>query len=150
MLVTAAVFQFAMSSVVRLPQSVNMLPMLVTLPVFQFERSSDSKFEQAVNMPPMLVTLPVFQFERSSDSSAIQPRNILFMLVQSSVLTWLRSMLVQLEKFLNICEQSPVKLTSLVAVTLRTASAGTSAPHLLSLLNSPQISASSPVVLLKM
>ena len=41
-----------------------------------------------------------------------------------------------------------MKLTSLVAVTLVTAVAVTSLPHLLFLLKSPQMSASAPVELL--
>ena len=58
-------------------------------------------------------------------------------------------MLSQLKKFLNKSEQSPVKLTSLVAVTLLTYPATTSSPHLLSLLNSPQLSVNAPVSLSK-
>ena len=65
------------------------------------------------------------------------------------VLTLLRSMLSQVLKLLNKLEQSPVKLTSLVALTLLTAEAVTSSPHLLSLLNSPQMSVSAPVSLSK-
>ena len=57
-------------------------------------------------------------------------------------------MLVQLLKPLNSSKQLPVKLTSSVAVTLMTADGVTSLPQLLLLLNSPKMSASSPVVLL--
>ena len=85
----------------------------------------------------MSVTAAVFQLDRSSEVNAEQIMNIQFMLVTLSVLTLLKSMLVQLVKPLNRSEQSPVNLTSLVAVTLVTSALRTSLPHLLSLLNAP-------------
>ena len=78
----------------------------------------------------MLVTLAVFQPLRLSEARSEQSLNMLPMLVQLSVLTLLRSMLVQFVKFMNSIEQLPVKRTSLVAVTLVTAEACTSVPHL--------------------
>ena len=140
--------QFERSIVVIEWQDWNMKHMSVTLEVFQFDTLSEVRHEQLLNIICMLVTLPVSQFEMLSEVRRIQMLNILVILVTLLVFTLSKSMLVQLLKPLNSCEQSPVKLTWLVAVTLVTASAGTSLPHLLSLLNSPHRSASSPVSLL--
>ena len=121
----------------------------MTLEVFQLEMLSEERPEHTLNILLMLVTLEVFQLEMFSEERFEQFSNILLILVALLVLTLFKSMLVQLVKSLNSSEQSPVKLTWLVAVTLVTAVAGTSSPHLLPLLNSPQLSDSAPVELLK-
>ena len=95
----------------------------------------------------MFVTFSVFQPLRLSEVSFEQPLNMEYANVISSVLTLLRSMLSHSLNQSNSSAQSPVKLTSLVAVTLLTFLVGTSLPHLLYLLNSPQMSVSSPVSL---
>ena len=97
----------------------------------------------------MSVTLAVFQPETSSVSRLWHWRNIKKQFVISLVFTLLKSMLVQLLKKANSSEQSPVKLTSLVAVTLVTADGVTSLPQLSKLLYSPQLSERTPVVLSK-
>ena len=132
-------------------QPLNMSSELETLSVLQsLPAWMVVKEEQPWNMLTMLVTLAVFQVVRSIDGRFWQNWNILFAFVIPLVLTLVRSMLVHCLKFLNSSVQSPVKLTWLVAVTLLTFPAVTSLPHLLSLLNSPQMSVSEPSVLLYM
>ena len=130
-------------------QPLNMSSELETLSVLQsLPAWMVVKEEQPWNMLTMLVTLAVFHVVRSIDGRFWQNWNILFAFVIPLVLTLVRSMLVHCLKFLNSSVQSPVKLTWLVAVTLLTFPAVTSLPHLLSLLNSPQMSVSEPSVLL--
>ena len=134
--------------VVKVEHPLNMLPMSVTLAVLKPERSIEVSLLQPMNIDPILVTLAVFQFERSSEVRFWHNWNILFAFVISLVLTLVKSILVHCLKLLNSSVQSPVKLTWLAAVTFLTLPAITSLPHLLSLLNSPQMSASEPSVLL--
>ena len=103
----------------------------------------------------MSVTLPVSQLDKLSDAMLEQPLNMAWALVIAETSTLARLKLVQMVKSLNSSEQSPVKRTMVLEalegiLTVLTAEAFTSLPHLLFLLKGPQLSHSVPVALSKL